>query len=152
MSHHHVLSCVTSSHILSTDKRNMSCVTYNVTSTHRLNQRIASRHFRYVWWCDIVCMLMWHSLNHDDPFWILRFIHYPAAAHCRDAHGRETEGLGCGAHTDYGCLTIVCQDDTPDSPQVRRKHGRWLGSSKMCKPPSFPTPLKKNENIVCTAV
>ena len=52
----------------------------------------------------------------DDPFWILRFIHYPAAG--RDAQGREEEGLGCGAHTDYGCLTIVCQDDTRDSLQV----------------------------------
>jgi isopenicillin N synthase-like dioxygenase len=62
----------------------------------------------------------------DDPFWILRFIHYPAAAHCRDVYGREAEGLGCGEHTDYGCLTIVCQDDTPDSLQVRGKDGRWL--------------------------
>lgn len=82
----------------------------------------------------------------DDPFWILRFIHYPAAAHCRDAHGREAEGLGCGAHTDYGCLTIVCQDDTPDSLQVRRKHGRWLGSSKMCNP-LLPNPAKKKTKI-----
>ena len=59
----------------------------------------------------------------SDSFWVLRFINYPArdagtAGH-GDLVGLHSSGgdaaladgatLGCGDHTDYGCLTIVNQ-------------------------------------------
>jgi isopenicillin N synthase-like dioxygenase len=33
--------------------------------------------------------------------------------------------LGAGAHSDFGCLTILAQDDTPGL-QVKHRQGRWL--------------------------
>ena len=63
----------------------------------------------------------------DDSFWILRFIHYPACGSMPAVEGEGgAPGLGCGAHTDYGCLTIVNQDDTTDSLEVLAKDGAWM--------------------------
>ena len=58
----------------------------------------------------------------DRPISLLRIIHYP---------GQETppaEGqLRCGAHTDYGTLTILYGDDTPGGLQVQgRRAGEWI--------------------------
>lgn len=61
----------------------------------------------------------------DDPFWVLRFIHYPASAPAVDDVG-DAQGLGCGAHTDYGCLTIVNQDETPGCLEIKAKNGQWI--------------------------
>ena len=87
---------------------------------------------------------------YSEGFWIARMIRYPAAAEAsggaagaaapaqtekqRDREagrqtGRETaaEGttmdLGCGEHTDYGCLTLVAADSTPGCLQVRGPDG-----------------------------
>lgn len=60
----------------------------------------------------------------DDPFWVMRVINYPplpSAAlarlegSCGDSkHSADSDmdvGVSCGEHSDYGCLTIVNQDE-----------------------------------------
>eukprot|EP00930_Biecheleria_cincta_P049608 TRINITY_DN34809_c0_g1_i1.p1 TRINITY_DN34809_c0_g1~~TRINITY_DN34809_c0_g1_i1.p1 ORF type:complete len:360 (-),score=44.78 TRINITY_DN34809_c0_g1_i1:411-1490(-) len=54
----------------------------------------------------------------DKSFWNTRVIGYPAlpAGH---------PGLSVGEHTDYGCWTILSQDDTPGALEVRQADGTW---------------------------
>ena len=51
----------------------------------------------------------------------LRLLHYP------DLRGRGVEPgqLRAGAHSDYGTLTLLRQDDAPGGLQVRDVGGRW---------------------------
>ncbi|KAG2724343.1 hypothetical protein I3843_01G014300 [Carya illinoinensis] len=44
-----------------------------------------------------------------DAFWVMRIIGYPGAP-TSNGHGPRND-IGCGAHTDYGLLTLVNQDD-----------------------------------------
>jgi len=56
---------------------------------------------------------------YSDPYWLIRLIHYPWRV-----GGDE---LGCGEHTDYGCLTLILADDTPGALQVLgRSSNEWL--------------------------
>jgi len=58
----------------------------------------------------------------DVPMTTLGPLHYPPQA------GRITEArIGAGAHTDYGCLTMLAQDDA-GGLQVRAKGGGWIGA------------------------
>ena len=58
----------------------------------------------------------------DAPLAQLRMLHYPPqAGHI--AHAT----LGCGAHTDYGCLTILAQDSIPGL-QIRNAAGEWIAA------------------------
>ncbi|EUC31203.1 hypothetical protein COCCADRAFT_6874 [Bipolaris zeicola 26-R-13] len=34
--------------------------------------------------------------------------------------------FSCGAHTDYGCVTLLLSDDTPNALQIQLKDGTWL--------------------------
>ncbi|PHU29834.1 putative 2-oxoglutarate-dependent dioxygenase [Capsicum chinense] len=45
-----------------------------------------------------------------DPFWVLRLIGYDAAS-ISNGHDRTQNDVGCGAHTNYGLLTLFNQDD-----------------------------------------
>jgi len=61
-----------------------------------------------------------------DPFWIFRVIGYPPiniSNHDPDTNGLE---IGCGAHTDYGLLTLVNQDPDIAALQVKTKDGKWI--------------------------
>jgi isopenicillin N synthase-like dioxygenase len=51
----------------------------------------------------------------------LRVLHYP------DLRGHDVESgqLRAGAHTDYGTLTLLRQDDAPGGLQVRGADDRW---------------------------
>ncbi|KAK2657526.1 hypothetical protein Ddye_010578 [Dipteronia dyeriana] len=60
-----------------------------------------------------------------DPFWVLRIIGYPGQEH----------DIGCGAHTDYGLLTLINQDDNITALQVRNMSGEWISVPPM--PGSF---------------
>mmetsp|Transcript_15999 Transcript_15999/g.21544 ORF Transcript_15999/g.21544 Transcript_15999/m.21544 type:complete len:265 (-) Transcript_15999:143-937(-) len=69
----------------------------------------------------------------DDSFWVMRCIHYPGLAQAY--HGAEKDNdddceavIGCGEHTDYGCLTLVMQKDQPDSCLQVKKVGtdEWI--------------------------
>lgn len=54
-----------------------------------------------------------------DPFWVIRMIGYPPLP-------SDHEGVSCGQHTDYGCLTILNTDGTKDALQVMSKSGDWI--------------------------
>ncbi|CAI9110210.1 OLC1v1010201C3 [Oldenlandia corymbosa var. corymbosa] len=62
-----------------------------------------------------------------DPFWVLRIIGYPAAT-LANGEGMPKNDIGCGAHTDYGLLTLVNQDDGITALQVRNKSGEWISA------------------------
>ncbi|XP_077249982.1 homoarginine-6-hydroxylase 2-ODD-233-like isoform X2 [Tasmannia lanceolata] len=64
-----------------------------------------------------------------DPFWVLRIIGYPSLIDTERSELHDT-GIGCGAHTDYGLLTLVNQDDDISALQVRNRSGEWI-----CAPP-----------------
>ena len=77
-----------------------------------------------------------------DVFWIMRVIHYPVAeepaaadilANAANATGSgsggegEGGGEGCGVHTDYGNLTMICQNDSHAGVlQVQSADGSWI--------------------------
>jgi isopenicillin N synthase-like dioxygenase len=56
----------------------------------------------------------------DDSASLLRLLHYPP-------HPGTFDGsiYGAGAHTDYGNLTLLAQDDT-GGLEVRRRDGTWV--------------------------
>ncbi len=57
------------------------------------------------------------------PISVLRFIHYPQIDLKPDA-----EQIGAGAHTDYGCITILYQDQV-GGLQVKNRDGEWLDAT-----------------------
>ncbi|CAK8985645.1 Probable 2-oxoglutarate-dependent dioxygenase At3g50210 [Durusdinium trenchii] len=54
----------------------------------------------------------------NQSFWCVRVIGYPALR-------QGAVGLSCGEHTDYGCWTILAQDETPDALEVQLSGGSW---------------------------
>ncbi|KAM3213580.1 hypothetical protein ACQJBY_066151 [Aegilops geniculata] len=58
-----------------------------------------------------------------DPFWYLRLIGYPIPDSVPQEQRTDT---GCGAHTDYGLLTLVNQDDDICALEVRNLSGEWI--------------------------
>lgn len=82
-------------------------------------------------------------------FWVLRAIGYPPMPKQQnngnengDANGQpngadgdsnvqseEPQGeVSCGAHTDYGCLTLLMADPTPGALQVQTREGPWINA------------------------
>lgn len=66
-----------------------------------------------------------------DPFWVLRIIGYPGVSHA-NSHDMPKNDIGCGAHTDYGLLTLVNQDADITALEVRNQSGEWISA------PPFP--------------
>ncbi|KAL1195058.1 putative 2-oxoglutarate-dependent dioxygenase [Cardamine amara subsp. amara] len=62
-----------------------------------------------------------------DPFWVMRIIGYPGV----HVNNQEND-IGCGAHTDYGLLTLINQDYDKTALQVRDLAGNWI--------PAIPIP------------
>jgi isopenicillin N synthase-like dioxygenase len=58
----------------------------------------------------------------DRPTAILRILHYPGSGVMVMPNAPD---FGCGAHSDYGYLTILAQDDT-GGLQVQNSAGRWI--------------------------
>ena len=58
----------------------------------------------------------------DRPLATLRLLHYPE----RPAH-LEAGQYGAGAHTDYGCVTLLATDDA-GGLEVRTRDGTWLAA------------------------
>jgi isopenicillin N synthase-like dioxygenase len=56
----------------------------------------------------------------EEPVSALRFIHYPPRHTATSA-----EQQGAGAHTDYGCVTLLYQDDA-GGLQVQNVKGEWI--------------------------
>eukprot|EP01099_Mayorella_cantabrigiensis_P006080 TRINITY_DN5028_c0_g1_i1.p1 TRINITY_DN5028_c0_g1~~TRINITY_DN5028_c0_g1_i1.p1 ORF type:complete len:340 (-),score=66.64 TRINITY_DN5028_c0_g1_i1:201-1220(-) len=72
----------------------------------------------------------------DDPFWVIRVIGYPNLRTKPDTLLVENKdsfvgevGISCGEHTDYGCLTMVNQDNTQGALQVRSPAGQWIDAN-----------------------
>ncbi|MBJ7539070.1 isopenicillin N synthase family dioxygenase [Marinomonas transparens] len=73
---------------------------------------------------------MAQALSLDDDFFtrcftdhvtVLRMIHYPP----RPANDHDN---GAGAHTDYGCVTLLLQDQT-GGLQVKNRNGEWVDAT-----------------------
>ncbi|CAO2830942.1 unnamed protein product [Amaranthus hypochondriacus] len=60
-----------------------------------------------------------------DPFWVMRLIGYPVISK-ENGHNESENGIGCGAHTDYGLLTLVNQDESITALQVQNHSGEWI--------------------------
>jgi isopenicillin N synthase-like dioxygenase len=58
----------------------------------------------------------------NRPLAQLRLLHYPP-----QAGFIKSRTMGCGAHTDYGCLTILAQDPN-GGLQVRNAAGDWISA------------------------
>jgi isopenicillin N synthase-like dioxygenase len=58
----------------------------------------------------------------DKPLAQLRLLHYPP-----QQGFVEEKTLGCGAHTDYGCLTILAQDEV-GGLQLQNSAGEWISA------------------------
>ena len=56
----------------------------------------------------------------NRPTAILRVLHYPP-----QKPQSPTDGMGCGAHSDYGYLTILAQDSV-GGLQVLNRAGAWI--------------------------
>lgn len=72
-------------------------------------------------------MAMALDIEHDffdarfhEPISVLRMIHYPPRHTASSA-----DQQGAGAHTDYGCITLLYQDDA-GGLQVRARDGQWI--------------------------
>jgi len=59
----------------------------------------------------------------DRPTAILRLLHYPPVDHVPDPHALSP--VGCGAHSDYGYLTILAQDEQ-GGLQVETRSRTWV--------------------------
>ncbi|CAK8562449.1 unnamed protein product [Lathyrus sativus] len=55
-----------------------------------------------------------------DPFWVMWIISYPGVSTVNE--------IGCGAHTDYGLLTLLNQDDDINALQVKNLSGEWISA------------------------
>ncbi len=62
----------------------------------------------------------WFAPHFVKPTTFLRLLHYPP-----QAPDSPDDAFGSAPHTDYGFLTILCQD-TAGGLEVRRKDGTWL--------------------------
>lgn len=60
-----------------------------------------------------------------DPFWVTRIIGYPGLSESKNTE-KMCNDVGCGAHTDYGLLTLVNQDDDIHALQVKNQSGDWI--------------------------
>ncbi|KAJ3329489.1 hypothetical protein HDU76_007804 [Blyttiomyces sp. JEL0837] len=65
------------------------------------------------------------TLN-NDSFWVMRIIGYPPLP--QNEVKNDEVGMSCGEHTDYGCLTILNQDETTGALQVLTKSGEWINA------------------------
>jgi len=65
----------------------------------------------------------------DRSFWCVRVIGYPPIAEA--AGNCENVGTSVGEHTDYGCWTLLAQDETPGALEVRLADGKWVAAEPL---------------------
>jgi isopenicillin N synthase-like dioxygenase len=60
---------------------------------------------------------------YNESFWVMRLIRYPPTHSIPETK----DGLGCGEHCDYGCLTFVNQPSDPEGClEVQSVDGSWI--------------------------
>ena len=64
----------------------------------------------------------WFLPHFQKPTTFLRMLHYPP-----QPEGAPADAFGSAPHTDYGFLTILCQDNA-GGLEVRRADGTWLAA------------------------
>lgn len=69
----------------------------------------------------------------DNSFWVLRMIGYPGlpGTNCNNELNGDADQFSCGEHTDYGCVTLLLTDSTPNALQVQSKSGDWITANPM---------------------
>ena len=65
-----------------------------------------------------------HFMSLGDTIYNLRLIHYPKQETVQPIAGQ----MGCGAHTDYGSITLLA-DDGVGGLQVMKRGGHWIDVS-----------------------
>lgn len=70
--------------------------------------------------CSLDLQPKFFDAKMTDPISIQRLLHYPPQQGAIDE-----SVIGIGAHTDYGCLTILAQDDV-GGLQVMNRDGDWV--------------------------
>lgn len=83
----------------------------------------------------LVLRAMGYALDLEDPeffvrhtresFWVMRAISYPPL----EPELAKQGGVSCGEHSDYGCLTLLLQDETRGALMVRGRgevEGEWI--------------------------
>lgn len=58
----------------------------------------------------------------NNSFWCARILGYPPLSPEQALQGEH----GVGEHTDYGCWTLLAQDETPDALETRAADGAWI--------------------------
>lgn len=74
--------------------------------------------------------------NCDESFWVMRMINYPPLSASTPTSTSippstpptSSAQFSCGAHTDYGCVTLLLTDPTPGALHVQLKNGTWLAA------------------------
>ena len=64
-----------------------------------------------------------------ESFWVMRMIGYPGLNSLVPNVDDDLERFSCGEHTDYGCLTLLLADETPNALQVHpasSPEGTWI--------------------------
>ena len=91
------------------------CMTEYYTTMRRLAERL---HIAFA--IDLGLPRGWFAPYIDRPLATLRLLRYPAGAAAPDRPG-------AGAHTDYGSLTILSQDQT-GGLEVQTRDGAWIAA------------------------
>ncbi|CCD44952.1 hypothetical protein ACHAO1_010676 [Botrytis cinerea] len=64
------------------------------------------------------------ELKENDPACPLRLLHYPPTP---KQVGNERRQFGSSAHTDFGFITLLLQDENPGLEVQDRETGEWIG-------------------------
>src|SRR5690606_40822443 len=76
-----------------------------------------------------------------EPISVFRMIHYPPRATASSA-----EQQGAGAHTDYGCITLLHQDQA-GGLQVQNVKGEWIDAPPIERSEEHTSELQSRENL-----
>ena len=87
---------------------------------------------------DVVVTAMGAALGRDQEvfsrhtkksFWSMRLIGYAPIPESGSLMAQnDDDGVSCGEHTDYGCVTILLQDSTKGALQVKLRSGPWINA------------------------
>jgi isopenicillin N synthase-like dioxygenase len=87
---------------------------------------------------DVVCTAMGAALGVDEEvfvrhtkksFWGMRLIGYAPIPETGSSKAvNDDDGISCGEHTDYGCVTLLLTDSVKGALQVKSTSGSWINA------------------------